>query len=61
MSQQDLTDPTATPTTRSRNEAETETIRRSGATVVFWILVVFLVCLGLCVLLSLILVIVNGA
>ncbi len=61
MNQEDQTDSSATPTTQSRNEAETETIRRSGATVVFWILVVFLVCLGLCVLLSLIFAIVNGA
>ncbi|MGA7669095.1 MAG: hypothetical protein WBW04_01650 [Nitrolancea sp.] len=38
-----------------------ETVRRSGATIVFWLLIGLLICLGICVLVSIVLALVYGS
>ncbi len=42
-------------------EIDDDEWRSSGATIAFWVLVVFLICLGLCVLLSVVLAISYGS
>ena len=61
MRHEDLTDRPAIPVTKEQQRHDDEPSQRSGATIVFWILVVFLACLGICVLLSVLLAIVNGS
>lgn len=61
MDHEDLNDHLTAPAAHEEHDRVDETSQRTSATVAFWVLVVFLVCLGLCVLLSLVLVIINGA
>ncbi len=46
---------------RERRAYDDERVQRSGATMVFWVLLVLLICLGICVLVSVVLALIYGS
>ena len=59
MSKDDFDDATGS-LDDDRHGHNTGNVQRSGATIVFWVLTAFLVCLGVCVVLSVLVALIKG-
>jgi hypothetical protein len=54
-------EPVASSGDRDQRAYDDEDVRRSGATVFFWVVLTLLICLGICVLASIVLALIYGS